>query len=79
MLIFWDQRLVFLATPKAGSTAVEVALEPLASLAVQSAFVCAGGGANLLSHPVQRLAREASFYATTQLTKELRDTYLRSL
>lgn len=35
MLIFWDQRLVFLATPKAGSTAIEVALEPLASLAVQ--------------------------------------------
>lgn len=35
MLIFWEQRLVFLATPKAGSTAVEVALEPLASLAVQ--------------------------------------------
>lgn len=35
MLIFWDQRLAFLATPKAGSTAIEVALEPLASLAVQ--------------------------------------------
>ncbi len=35
MLIFWDQRLVFLATPKAGSTAIEVALESLASLAVQ--------------------------------------------
>lgn len=35
MLIFWDERLVFLATPKAGSTAIEVALEPLASLAVQ--------------------------------------------
>ncbi|WBU61059.1 hypothetical protein [Paracoccus albus] len=35
MLIFWEQRLVFLATPKAGSTAIEVALEPLASLAVQ--------------------------------------------
>lgn len=31
MLIFWDQRLVFLATPKAGSTAIEVALESLAS------------------------------------------------
>lgn len=31
MLIFWDEALVFLATPKAGSTAVEVALEPLAS------------------------------------------------
>jgi hypothetical protein len=35
MLVFWDQRLVFLATPKAGSTAVEVALESLAALAVQ--------------------------------------------
>lgn len=35
MLIFWEQRLVFLATPKAGSTAIETALEPLASLAVQ--------------------------------------------
>ncbi|MDO5641499.1 MAG: hypothetical protein Q4G26_03815 [Paracoccus sp. (in: a-proteobacteria)] len=35
MLIFWEERLVFLATPKAGSTAIEVALEPLASLAMQ--------------------------------------------
>ena len=35
MLIFWEQRLVFLATPKAGSTAVEVALEALASVAMQ--------------------------------------------
>ncbi|MRX50788.1 hypothetical protein GI374_10085 [Paracoccus sp. S-4012] len=35
MLIFLDQRLVFLATPKAGSTAVEVALESLASLAIE--------------------------------------------
>ncbi|MBZ4022414.1 hypothetical protein CKO11_08085 [Rhodobacter sp. TJ_12] len=35
MLIFWDQRLVFLATPKAGSTAVEVALESLASVTMQ--------------------------------------------
>ncbi|RLL62848.1 hypothetical protein [Paenirhodobacter hankyongi] len=35
MLIFWDQRLVFLATPKAGSTAVEAALEPLASVAMK--------------------------------------------
>lgn len=32
MLIFWEQRLVFLATPKAGSTAIEAALEPLASV-----------------------------------------------
>lgn len=35
MLIFWDQRLVFLATPKAGSTAVAMALESLASVSIQ--------------------------------------------
>ena len=35
MLIFWEKRIVFLATPKAGSTAVEVALEPLSNLSVQ--------------------------------------------
>ncbi|MER5172612.1 hypothetical protein [Thioclava sp. GXIMD2076] len=35
MLIFWDQKLVFLATPKAGSTAIETALEPLASVSMQ--------------------------------------------
>lgn len=34
MLIFWDQRLVFLATPKAGSTAIETALESLASVSL---------------------------------------------
>lgn len=35
MLVFWEQRLAFLATPKTGSTAVESALESLASLAIQ--------------------------------------------
>ncbi len=35
VLIFWESRLVFLATPKAGSTAVEAALEGLANVAVQ--------------------------------------------
>lgn len=34
MLIFFDKRLVFLATPKAGSTAVEAALESLANVAI---------------------------------------------
>jgi hypothetical protein len=34
MLIFWQQRLVFLATPKTGSTAVEMALESLAAIHV---------------------------------------------
>jgi hypothetical protein len=35
MLVFWEQRLVVLATPKAGSTAVAKALESLAVLSVQ--------------------------------------------
>ncbi len=35
MLIFARQRLVFLATPKAGSSAVEAALEPLAEVAIK--------------------------------------------
>lgn len=35
MLVFWDQRLVFLATPKTGSTALATALEPLAAMSLQ--------------------------------------------
>lgn len=35
MLIFWEHRLVFLATPKAGSTAIEMALDSLASASLQ--------------------------------------------
>jgi hypothetical protein len=35
MLVFWDQRLVFLATPKTGSTAIAVALESLAAVSIQ--------------------------------------------
>lgn len=35
MLVFWDQRLAFLATPKTGSTAIETALESLASVVIQ--------------------------------------------
>ncbi|NUB43060.1 hypothetical protein GEU84_001565 [Fertoebacter nigrum] len=35
MLVFWDQKLAFLATPKTGSTAIEAALESLAALSVQ--------------------------------------------
>ncbi|WP_136682080.1 hypothetical protein [Falsirhodobacter xinxiangensis] len=32
MLILWEPRLAFLATPKTGSTAIEAALEPFAAL-----------------------------------------------
>lgn len=35
MLVFWDQRLAFLATPKTGSTAIATALEPLAAVSIQ--------------------------------------------
>lgn len=35
MLVFWDQRLTFLATPKTGSTAIEAALESLSAVVVQ--------------------------------------------
>lgn len=35
MLVFWDQRLSFLATPKTGSTAIAAALESLAAVSVQ--------------------------------------------
>ncbi|GHC45193.1 hypothetical protein [Neogemmobacter tilapiae] len=35
MLVFWQQKLVFLATPKTGTTAIENALESLSPMAIQ--------------------------------------------
>ncbi len=35
MLVFWHQRLAFLATPKTGTTAIETALESLSVLSIQ--------------------------------------------
>lgn len=35
MLVFWDERLAFLATPKTGSTAIAAALESLATVSIQ--------------------------------------------
>lgn len=35
MLIFWDQRLALLATPKTGTTAIAAALESLAAVSIQ--------------------------------------------
>lgn len=35
MLVFWDERLVILATPKTGSTAIEAALDSMAAMAIQ--------------------------------------------
>jgi hypothetical protein len=35
MLIFWKERLVFLATPKTGSTSIETALDSLAHVAIR--------------------------------------------
>lgn len=34
MLVFWRQRLVFLATPKTASTAIETALAPIAAMVI---------------------------------------------
>ena len=34
MLVFWDQRLAFLATPKTGSTAIEAALGSLSAVSI---------------------------------------------
>ena len=34
MMVFWQQRLAFLATPKTASTAIEAALGPLATLVI---------------------------------------------
>ena len=46
----------------------------LASDVISAAFVNVGGKAHLLQHPLQRIAREASFYSTTQLTRQLKET-----
>lgn len=35
MLVFWEQKLVILATPKTGSTAIQAALESMATMAIQ--------------------------------------------
>jgi hypothetical protein len=35
VLVFWDQRLAFLATPKTGSTAIAAALDSLAAVSIQ--------------------------------------------
>jgi hypothetical protein len=35
LLVFWEERLAFLATPKTGSTAIAAALESLAAVSVQ--------------------------------------------
>nr|WP_205518603.1 hypothetical protein [Pseudotabrizicola algicola] len=34
-MVFWEQRLAILATPKTGSTAIEAALESLAAVSIQ--------------------------------------------
>lgn len=35
VLVFWEERLAFLATPKTGSTAIAAALESLAAVSIQ--------------------------------------------
>src|SRR5690606_6398720 len=70
----WDRSPAWPSAPLLRRDALQ-----LAALAGQAAFVCVGGRAHDLRQPVHRLAREASFYATTQLTSELKDAFLSRL
>ena len=72
MLVFWRQSLVFLATPKTGSTAIETALSPLAAVVVMRP-------PNLKHTNAQRYQRhiapfpgdpKGSDFATTALMRE---------
>ncbi|OOY02838.1 hypothetical protein [Thioclava sp. F28-4] len=80
MLIFWTQKLVFLATPKAGSSAVETALESLADVALTRPAVLKHASArDFRDHlaPLLSSKTEASF-TTVALMREPLD-WLRSL
>lgn len=70
----WDQ-----APDPERSTGLRFEALQLAARVVGAAYASVGGKAHLCSHPLQRIAREAHFYATTQLTRPLRDRVLESL
>lgn len=71
MLVFWDQRLVFLATPKAGSTAIETALESLASVAIQRPAPLKHITAQAFrSHMVPLLHQRGGDFTTVALMRE---------
>jgi alkylation response protein AidB-like acyl-CoA dehydrogenase len=63
----WDARPVWNQATELRRVALR-----LAARVVEAAFVNVGGRAHSLEHPLQRISREASFYATTQLTGELK-------
>jgi hypothetical protein len=54
------------------ATALRQQALSLAGRVVEAAFVNVGGKAHSLSHPLQRISREAAFYSTTQLTQQLK-------
>jgi hypothetical protein len=62
-----------------GSTRLRFEALRLTDQIVGAAYSAVGGKAHLLSHPLQRIAREAHFYSTTQLTRPLRDKVLENL
>ena len=51
----------------------------LAGQVIEAAYVNEGGKAHLSTHPLGRIAREANFYSTSQLTKPLRDAVTEEL
>ncbi|MFB2531967.1 gamma-glutamyl kinase [Paracoccus sp. p4-l81] len=64
MLMFWNERLVFLAVPKTGTTAIEGALAPRASLVLRDP-------ATLKHTPVYRYRRFLEPYFATCGPKDL--------
>lgn len=70
----WDDRPEWPGATELRCRAIE-----LATATTSAALMAVGGRSHALTHPLQRLCREASFYNTTQLTEPLKTTGLRRL
>lgn len=76
MLVFWEQRLVFLATPKTGSTALAAALESLAAVSIQRPPALKHTSARRFHRfvaPYLRTASKDENWAVVALMREPRD------
>jgi hypothetical protein len=62
-----------------GATQLRYESLQIASRVVGASYAAVGGKAHLLTHPLQRISREAHFYSTTQLTQPLRQKVLQEL
>ena len=75
---FWDQNPTWNE-----ATELRIKALRLANEVIQAAFIAVGDRAHSLTHPLQRISREACFYSTTQLTQNLktsaRESFKKSL